>query len=319
MTQIEQLNAIIGFCIKTPGWPHVLSDLGYMIERIELKFSVVDEAGKSRTINPDIVLMSEKKNFCLVFESKSGSVQQDCSDQLKRYSIVTKNDLIQKGAVTSLSPTNLDFNIVLIVNSEHTESYKQLIVREKLSTVLTEVNQKKVILIQGQFREVETNEVFRQGISIENQFLPMNFIPILPDSSDIETKERVVEAVTAFLSRKMKTFGLEQIMDEIFGGGLWSVFDNEAKIALREKIKVILKEMCHTEFSKYIIRRGGDSKNPIEWNLRSHPGSKRTRQFQALKKLKVDYISRLSRGEEYRGYNPGQDTLFALLEERETY
>lgn len=315
MTELEQINAIAGLCYKMEGWSDALRQLGYVVDRIELKFSVVDEDGKSRSINPDIVLVSDTKNSSIFFELKSGTIQSEYPDQLRRYSLVKKEDVIQKAHVTSPNPGSHIFSIVLLCNEEHRQDYKNLLNREKYTHALVTIGDTKIQLIDNSIKESYANEVFRQGVSIENLYPPLNLIPILPTSNDVEIAKRAIDVVISLLVKKRKHFTVEQLAEGIFYEGLWQAFDTEAKSRLRDRIRAILKEMSNTEFSAYTSRRGGRNQNPEEWSLSRHPSDRRTTQYQRLKKIKIDYISRLSRGELYKGYSPNQESLFAQLEE----
>lgn len=317
MTPIEQLNAIAGLCFKTVGWPNTLMKLGYMVDRIELKFNVVDETGRSRTVNPDLVLVSDSKNSSLFFELKSGSPQLECEDQLKRSCMVTLEDVIQKASITSSDPEKHAFSFPLTCNDKDAQKYTSIIEKNNWKLPVISISDKKIYLFKNEIEETETNKVFIDGIDIENQYPPVSLIPITGDSSEDEISESVINAVILMLVKKVRSFSIEKLMDEVFPSSLWQIFDPEAKKALRAKVRTILDKMCNTEFKKYISRRGGINQNPAEWTLTNHPDNKKTTQFQSLKKTKVEYISRTISGDAYKDYNPSQDTLFKILEENQ--
>lgn len=316
MTPLEQINAIAGLCMKNAtGWPNVLNKLGYIVERIELKFTIVDNSGKSRTVNPDIVLASDKKNSSLFFEAKSGDIQSDCEEQLERYSLVTREDVIQKAAIYSSRPGSHLFKMILFCNAKYQNSYKRIISAKSFPVAVIAISGKEIKLVLNSIKEKFANEIFRQGINIKNKYPPLSLIPILPDANHVQMTEHVVEAIIILLVKKKRHFTTAQLMDNVFGSGLWQSFDTEAKNGLLGKAKRILKEMSNTEFEQHIVRRGGNAQNPEEWTLKNHPDSKKTRQFQALKKLKIEYISRLTKGDLYKEYNPKQESLLAALED----
>jgi hypothetical protein len=37
LTELEQVNAIVGLGMRIDGWPSTFADLGYVLDRIELK------------------------------------------------------------------------------------------------------------------------------------------------------------------------------------------------------------------------------------------------------------------------------------------
>jgi len=316
MTPLEQINAIAGLCMKNAtGWPNVLNDLGYIVERIELKFTIINNSGKSRTVNPDIVLASDKKNSSLFFETKSGNIQSDCEEQLERYSLVTKKDVIQKAAIPSSYPGLHLFTMILFCDAKYQNSYKKIISAKSFPIAVIAMNKKEIKLVLNSITEKFTNKIFKQGIDIEKGYPPLSLIPILPDAGSVQMTEYVVDAIITLLVKKKRHFTVAQLMDSVFSSGLWQTFDTEAKKGLHNKVRTILKEMSNTEFRQHITRRGGNAKSPEEWTLKNHPDSKKTRQFQALKKLKIEYISRLTKGKLYMGYNPNQESIFEILED----
>jgi hypothetical protein len=42
LTELEQVNAIVGLGMRIDGWPSTFADLGYVLDRIELKFKIAD-------------------------------------------------------------------------------------------------------------------------------------------------------------------------------------------------------------------------------------------------------------------------------------
>lgn len=315
MNPLEQINAVAGLCIKMPGWPDSLRKIGYLIDRIELKFNIVDSKGISRTINPDIVLVSDQKNSSLFFELKSGGLQKECEEQFERYSEVKQEDVIQKAAITSKAPRHHKNSVVLFCNAEHKEHFEKLIDSKKMPIAIVSYDEKEIKLILNSIGEPLTNEIFREGIKIEGMYPPLSLIPILPDSDEIHLIETIVDCIIGLLVKKTRNFTLDQLLENVFNSGLWQAFDTEAKKNLRNRTREILREMCNTEFKEYIVRRGGSGKNPEEWTLKNHPNNKKTTQFQGIRNLKLEYISRKSRDELYKDYNPHQDSLFAALEE----
>jgi len=66
---------MIGLSKRIHGWPSTLADHKYTLVRIELKLSVPDPAqpGSSKIINPDLLFVSDERNYSLLVELKSGS------------------------------------------------------------------------------------------------------------------------------------------------------------------------------------------------------------------------------------------------------
>lgn len=324
MTTLEQLNAIVGLCYSMPGWPSSLVELGYKVERLELSFTITDE-GKSITINPDLVLVSDRFNSSLIFENKSrGDLidpvrnkekEDEVKDQLSRSCKATKEDFIFKGAISTSDPTKHIHSLILLCNDEYKTFFEKVIAENNYEIAIISIGKNEIKLVLNKINEENANNVFEKGINIENLFPPVNIIPICPDSDQLEITKQVVNAIMALLVSDQRCIDITNIMSKIFYNGLWNVFDSRAKKELTRRVRGVLKEMCETEFSQYISRRGGYGHNPEEWTLLNHPS--KTTQYQALKSTKIKYIGRKYSGEIYSNYNPQQETLFANFEKIE--
>lgn len=99
LNELEQINAVVGLSMKIEGWPSTLADLGYILDRIELKFKVPDpkRPGLSIYINPDLVFVADVRNSSLIAELKSGRFQD--FEQLDRFVGITPKDLILYGGM----------------------------------------------------------------------------------------------------------------------------------------------------------------------------------------------------------------------------
>src|SRR5689334_810800 len=97
LTELQQINAVIGLSMRLAGWPSTLADLGYTLDRIELKFSISDptKIGTSLEVNPDLLFIQEQRNCSLIVELKSGRFQD--LTQIDRYVAIKPKDLILFG------------------------------------------------------------------------------------------------------------------------------------------------------------------------------------------------------------------------------
>jgi hypothetical protein len=99
LTELQQVNAVVGLGMKIDRWPSTLADHGYTLDRIELKFSITDknQPGISVVVNPDLLYIHELRNISLIIELKSGTFQG--FKQLDGFVSVTPHDLFLYGSV----------------------------------------------------------------------------------------------------------------------------------------------------------------------------------------------------------------------------
>src|SRR5260370_30050200 len=112
LTELEQVNAFVGLSMRIEGWPSTLADLGYTLERIELRMKVPDpkRAGLTIHVNPDLLFVADARNLSLMAELKSGTFQG--FKQLDRMVAVTPRDLVRYGRVAVREPSQLDSHLL---------------------------------------------------------------------------------------------------------------------------------------------------------------------------------------------------------------
>lgn len=98
LTELQQVNAMIGLSRNILGWPNTLADHKYTLVRIELKLTVPDPTrpGSSRVINPDLLFVSDERNLSLLVELKSGSYHYHDLEQSQNMSEVTARSIDQR-------------------------------------------------------------------------------------------------------------------------------------------------------------------------------------------------------------------------------
>src|SRR5438552_13269417 len=121
LNELEQINAVVGLSMNVEGWPGTLAELGYVLDRIELKFKVPDpkRPGLSIHINPDLLFVADVRNLSLITELKSGRFQD--FEQLDRFVRITPKDLILYGGMPIRDQSQAlahKIGVVEIVNDE---------------------------------------------------------------------------------------------------------------------------------------------------------------------------------------------------------
>src|SRR5258707_12524606 len=112
-----------------PGWPSTLAAHKYTLVRIELRLTVPDPAlpGSSKVVNPDLLFVSDERNYSLLVELKSGSYHYHDLEQSQNMTAVTPLQLIREGRVTLSAPANLlnhRISSMLLVNQENITAFE---------------------------------------------------------------------------------------------------------------------------------------------------------------------------------------------------
>ena len=110
------INLLIALGHRTPDLPHSLEDIGYTLDYIGVQATL-----PFGTICPDVTFKSYEKNNLLMFEAKSGSVD---NEQAERYSKAKPDDLSKQG-ITSLPAPKLKFELGYVCTSSNKQKLEE--------------------------------------------------------------------------------------------------------------------------------------------------------------------------------------------------
>ncbi|GIQ69028.1 hypothetical protein [Xylanibacillus composti] len=122
-TYLEQdlVNIIASMTFNIPNYPRTFYETGYRVEFIEKEFDI-NQNGKDREVKFDIVLNNKDKNHSIACECKSGGTEPA---QLKKYSLLTSEELVLVGGVSSHSPSSHTHDTAIVCNSCNLEKIKE--------------------------------------------------------------------------------------------------------------------------------------------------------------------------------------------------
>jgi hypothetical protein len=99
---LKMLNLWIGLCRGEAGLPLDIRHLGYKHKWIELRF--LNSHGED--VKPELIIASDRIGHTVLLEWKAGANTEQ--DQLRRYSGVDQQDLVQKVALTPVEASSHD-------------------------------------------------------------------------------------------------------------------------------------------------------------------------------------------------------------------
>jgi len=312
-SELQQVNAIIGLSKNVPGWPSTLADHKYTLTRIELKLTLADPAkpGSSKVVNPDLLFVSDERNYSLLVELKSGSYQYHDLEQSQNMCDVTPVQLIRDGRVTLPSVANVithKISTMLVVNQENLLAFKTGLAT--CSICIVSMSRSLIRAEQGDLNDDKLNNEFKTGISIDKHYLPSRLIRVLPTTNETKDLKRcVVETVRDLWVNSERVVNPNVLAQRLFSGGIWELFDTGAQNQFLNLAKLVLKDMHETEFNRYLQRVPGSM---ADWNLLRLPESEakvRLKAIQTFQKTVRDYKERLLHDTEYPERRTEQLTL----------
>lgn len=308
LSELQQVNAIIGLSKNIPGWPSTLADHKYSLDRIELKFKVRDpkRPGHSIIINPDLLFVSDERNSSLIVELKSGSFHDHDLRQMDNLVELKPLELIRDGAVTLqyISPSHISshkISVMMLVNQEYLERFLDEFTSADHKASLVSIDEKLIQSKHGNLTDSRLDREFKNGINIEKRFMPTKFVRVLPTTNETyDVIKFIVETVKELWVNNERSVTPQRIATKLFNG-IWELFDSDAQEQFVSLAKETLKDMRQTEFNRYLAPMLG-KKN--EWKLLSLPeteGKNRTSAQKTFSKAAQEYKWRKLHGTEYKG------------------
>ena len=308
LSELQQVNAIIGLSHNIPGWPSTLADHKYSLDRIELKFKVRDpqRPGYSIIINPDLLFVSDQRNSSLIVELKSGSFHEHDLRQMDNLVGLKPLELIRDGAVTlqHISPAHISshkISVMIVVNQEHLARFLVEFTSVGHKASLVSIDEKLIQSKHGDLTDNGLDREFKNGINIENSFMPTKFVRVLPTTNNTyEVIKHIVETVKVLWVNNERSVTPQRIATKLFND-IWGLFDSDAQEQFVNLAKETLKDMRQTEFNRYLAPVPG---KPNEWRLLNLPETEvrnRTLAQKTFSKVTQEYKWRKLNNTEYKG------------------
>jgi hypothetical protein len=312
LTELDQLNAIIGLSRRIKGWPSTLADLGYVLERVELKIKKPDPArpGISIEVTPDILFLADERNFSFVVELKSGHLQDFI--QLDKLVEVTPIEMVRYGRIVLSDMANVihhKISVGEVINEEFLSEYLDEFQRVGHKATLICISNDVIKSHHGTLNDAKLDKEFKSGILISDAYRPTRLIVVLPTTSDKYTVTRtVVEAFKETWINNERSVTTGQLAQNIFKG-IWGVVDNWAREQFLKEARAVLKDMEQTEFNRYLRPAPGSD----EWKILNLPESlehkRQSRAIQIFQAAAREYKWRRKNNQPFRGRVFAQTSL----------
>ena len=312
LTELDQLNAIIGLSKRIKGWPSTLADLGYVLERVELKIKKPDpaRAGISIEVTPDILFVADERNFSFIVELKSGRLQDFI--QLDKLVDVTPIELVRYGRLVLSNPANVvrhGISVAEVINDEFLSEYLDEFERVGHRATLIGISTDVIKSYYGDLVDSKLDKEFKDGISINDAYRPTRLVRLLPTASDKYAIVRaVVDAFTEAWINNERSTTTTQISERVFKG-VWGVIDTWAQRQFLREARDVLIDMEQTEFSRYLRPVPGHDEWKLLNLLESIEHKRRSRALQAFQEAAREYKWRRQNNRPYRKRVLAQTTM----------
>jgi hypothetical protein len=282
---LSMLNLWIGMCRGVSGLPGSLKALGYSDRYIEHRF----QNDKREPVQPDLIISSEKINHTLLLEFKSGANTDE--DQLKRYSNITKQNLVDQAYISRSAAVNHDVAIVGL--DEFRERLKIGIDNVGYPFPLLVKNKEGLALDYNEFSVILLNSIFAPVLEIDWDKISTRFVPLDKESEPWEIAEVVIPKIMQFMTERRPRISLEELCQAVCE--TWGIMSSPGREDFQKKVREVLKEASYSNFSSYIKwNRSPEGVeiigNPLELDTDKRSGAYRkllTAQKNFLEKLKT--------------------------------
>ena len=288
---LELLNAIIAMCRFDSKWPHYFFDLGYGVKWIEQPFT----CSTGEKLVPDLVMVSNPQNNCILFEGKSGNNIEN--SQAERYKKIKPRDVVAKLFVDVVGGQEPSVDVSYLCFSESTQAITTQLNALSATFPVLEMAPNVLRLAANQFSVPQINDDLSKGIAIDRNKIPMGYFPFDENSSDSEVAPLIMQTLVSFARQNKPHFKSDEITQDIVGS-LWEHFGAGLRKTLVNKVKSILGKAQVREL------RGFLNKNGPYWSLAcSFPASDvfPTRRLESLSKKCKQFVKRLRDEERAEG------------------
>jgi hypothetical protein len=273
-------------CKGAAGLPLDFRELEYMQHWIEYPFTNSD----NESVVPEIILFSNKVQHSLLFEWKSGANTEP--DQLRRYSKISSQDLVEKASLTPQSSSRHD--VTIIGKEEFIDRITKGVEQGDYKFPVLSVSNEGLSLHRNTFCCTELNRLFESELKINWNMVPTIFVPFDKDTELWEIAERTIPQILEYMFRRTPRFSLDQLTRDLFP--TWTIISPRFQKELRNSIRNVLNQASRNEFRHHLkwnrqIQVWEISKNPLD--LRA---DKRHAAWKKMQNLQKQFITALRTG-----------------------
>lgn len=241
------MNCLIGMCKKSDKWVTLLADLGYEVRLIEQKINT----SSGDVVKPDIVAVSNRYLHSLVFECKGGTTID--SDQLKRYSTLTNDNISRWVGPHVFDPINLRLDVCL---SDLEENHGVVKTYNKVFPMLTFGFENKKMFKTRNFKNAELNNKLIRPMNLKDKVPPLFYYPFSEDDPDPYIAFHVIATIISVAIKNYKEGGPDVFEDKIIGfdevvasrfNYVWDALSDEHRGRLKTKIKEVIRRLMAKE------------------------------------------------------------------------
>jgi hypothetical protein len=298
---LSMLNLWLGLCRGEAGLPMTIRDLGYRHKSIELTFQ--NSAG--RPVQPELIIATSHAGHAVMLEWKAGANTD--TDQLERYSKVSKDDLVRQAHLQPAECASHDTCIVGL--DEHADRLAIGIREGSYPFPLVAVESDGLSLKLNEFAVKALTQVFTPKLAIDWSTIPTSIIPFDQNSLPWEVAQTVVTQIVDYMAHAESMFTLDQLGADCTP--LWPSLSAEYRRTLATRIRRIVEEATAHEFRPYLRRdRNAEARThsptwQITYNPRARVFDKRSGEYRRIKTLAEAFIEALRTGK----LNPDQLAL----------
>lgn len=287
---LQMLNLWIGMCRGVTGLPRDFTKKGYADKWIEHRFTNAER----EEVVPELIIASSNAGHTLLFEWKSGGNLD--SDQLRRYSKVTAEDLTEKAFLDQAAVERHD--VAVVGKSDYADRLKTGIKQDNYAFPLLVVDEQGLKLVHNKFALDELTQIFSPLLSVDLAKAPTGFVPFDENSELWEVAECVIPMIIEYMSRRETRL----LLDKLAGDAVptWDIMGGRHRKSLRAKIFDVVEQAAKTHFRKYLRRnKAAEGRTKTKtWEIVSNPldlqSDKRTREYRALLKGQKEFIQALA-------------------------
>lgn len=280
---LKLLNAVIAMCRSDSKWPHYFFDLGYGVKWIEQPFTCTT----GEKLVPDLVIVSNAENHCILFEGKSGNNIEN--EQAQRYMQVKPKDVVSKLFIDVVRGQQPMTDVSYLCFSESTPAIVAQLKALAATFPVLEIGASLFRLAENEFSVPRINKDLSTGIAIDMNKIPMGYLPFDENSSDSEVAPLIMQTVVSFARQNKPHFGSEEITQDVVGS-LWEHYGMVKKKQLINKANSILGKAQVSELNGFLKKQG-----PY-WSLSYTFSASRafpTRRLESLSKNCKRFVKRL--------------------------
>lgn len=290
---LQMLNLWIGLCRGAAGLPSDLRRLGYQDRWIEYAF----QNSNNEVVVPELILSSIQARHTMLLEWKEG--KNTDSEQLRRYSGITQEDLIQRAFIDRQAASSLD--VVIVGKAEFAERLRVGIERNQHNFPLLLVESSGIRLDLNQFSNNSLNGVFDPVLRIDFSKVPASFVPFNGDSHLFVVADCVISQIVEYMARREPRVLLARLAEDTVP--TLGIMSRQHQQHLRNNmIRQVVEQAARHEFRRY-LRRNREAERVTgtpTWDILNNPVDlgvdKRSRGFRALQSAKGALLEALRTG-----------------------